>query len=211
MKNESSAWLSKLTLALSAIAFVGMIFLFVRSSSSGSSDFAVADTTNAFNGANPPKSSTIAFVMADSLQKNCQFIVSKTKSLEAKMKAAEEKVKREYGARQRQYEQNMRYFQEHPEMPETEAMALQQEMEKLQSELDQIQQREVGSVEQEQVQLQDEIEKMLNEFLAEYCKQKEIDYVFNRQSGIDFLLFGNPTLDVTQDVIAGLNAKYPSN
>lgn len=211
MKNESPSWLLKLTLALSAISLAGMIYSFMGSTGSGSSAVAAADTTNAFNGTNPPKSSIIAFVLADSLQQNCQFIVSKTKSLEAKMKAAEEKVKREYGARQKQYEQNMRYFQEHPEMPETEAMALQQEMEKLQSELDQIQQREVGSVEQEQIQLQKEIEKMLNEFLTEYCQQKGIDYVFNRQSGIDFLLYGNATLDVTKDVIAGLNAKYPSN
>ena len=208
--NSTSSWLPKVTLALSAISLVCVVFLFVRTSASGGHADVSSDTTNAFNSANPPKSSIIAFVMADSLQKNCEFIVSKTKSLEAKMKAAEEKVKREYGARQKQYEQNMRYYQEHPDMPETEAIALQQEMEKLQSELDQIQQREVGSVEQEQIQLQTEIEKMLNEFLAQYCQEKGIDYVFNRQSGIDFLLFGNPTLDVTADVINGLNEKYPS-
>jgi Skp family chaperone for outer membrane proteins len=124
------------------------------------------------------------------------------------MIAAEERVKKEYGPRQAQYEQNMRYAQEHPDMSEAEAIALQQDMERLQVEMDEIQQREVGVLQKKEAQLQEELLNRVNQYLAKFTKERGIDYVINKQSEFQVLLYGNPDYDITSEVIAGLNAEY---
>jgi Skp family chaperone for outer membrane proteins len=154
------------------------------------------------------KPTVVAYVNGDTLNSKYNFIVEKSKDLDAKMAAAEERVKREYGPRQAQYEQNMRYAQEHPEMSDTEAMALQKDMERLQMEMDEIQQREVGVLQKKEADLQQELITRVNEYLKKFTKERGIDYVINKQSEFQVILFGNPDYDITAEVIAGLNAEY---
>jgi Skp family chaperone for outer membrane proteins len=102
----------------------------------------------------------------------------------------------------------MRYAQEHPDMSEAEAIALQQDMERLQVEMDEIQQREVGVLQKKEAQLQEELLNRVNQYLAKFTKERGIDYVINKQSEFQVLLYGNPDYDITSEVIAGLNAEY---
>lgn len=150
----------------------------------------------------------VAYVSGDSINENYRFIVDKTKELEAKMTAAEARVKREYESRQQQYESNMKYAQEHPNMPESEAIALQGEMERLQSEMDGIQQREVGGLQQKEEELRKDLMRRVEVFLAKFAKEKGIDYVLNKQSEINTVLYGDSLLNVTDEVLRGLNAEY---
>jgi Skp family chaperone for outer membrane proteins len=174
-----------------------------------------ADTTEqsvpvpaAFAKEGGPDATVVAFVNGDTLNQRYTFIVEKSKDLDAKMASAEERVKREYGPRQAQYEQNMRYAQEHPDMSEAEAIALQQDMERLQMEMDEIQQREVGVLQKKEADLQKELIERVNRYLEKYTRERGIDYVINKQSEFQVLLYGNPDYDITAEVIAGLNAEY---
>ena len=162
----------------------------------------------AFAGEGGPRPTVVAFVNGDSLNTKYNFIVEKSRDLDQKMTAAEERVKKEYAPRQAQYEQNMRYAQEHPDMSQTEAAALQQDMERLQIEMDEIQQREVGVLQKKEAQLQEELLSRVNQYLAKFTKERGIDYVINKQSEFQVLLFGNADYDITSEVIAGLNAEY---
>ncbi len=162
----------------------------------------------AFAGEGGPRATVVAYVNGDSLNAKYNFIVEKSKDLGQKMTAAEERVKKEYAPRQAQYEQNMRYAQEHPEMSQAEAAALQQDMERLQMEMDEIQQREVGVLQKKEAQLQEELLSRVNQYLTKYTKERGIDYVINKQSEFQVLLFGNADYDITSEVIAGLNAEY---
>jgi len=162
----------------------------------------------AFAGEGGPRPTVVAFVNGDSLNTKYNFIVEKSRDLDQKMTAAEERVKKEYAPRQAQYEQNMRYAQEHPDMSQTEAAALQQDMERLQIEMDEIQQREVGVLQKKEAQLQEELLSRVNQYLAKFTQERGIDYVINKQSEFQVLLFGNADYDITSEVIAGLNAEY---
>ncbi|MFM7725814.1 MAG: OmpH family outer membrane protein [Flavobacteriales bacterium] len=198
-------------MALSAVLAVCVIFLWVKMAGLQSGSAAVSDevpAAPAFSGDGGPRPTVVAFINGDSLNANYDFIVEKSKDLDQKMSSAEERVKKEYGPRQAQYEQNMRYAQEHPDMSEAEAIALQKDMERLQMEMDEIQQREVGSLQKKEAQLQDDLIKRVNEYLAKYTKERGIDYVINKQSEFQVLLYGNADYDITAEVIAGLNAEY---
>jgi Skp family chaperone for outer membrane proteins len=205
--------IAKISIVLSSVLAICVVFLWVKVSSVSSASVdipAEVPVAAAFSGDGGPRPTVVAYVNGDSLNAKYDFIVEKSKDLDQKMTAAEERVKKEYAPRQAQYEQNMRYAQEHPDMSEAEAIALQQDMERLQLEMDEIQQREVGVLQKKEAQLQEELLKRVNEYLAKFTKEKGIDYVINKQSEFQVLLFGNADYDITAEVIAGLNAEYAS-
>lgn len=203
--------IAKISLALSAALTICVIVLWVKISGLQTGTQPVTESipvSPAFSGDGGPRPTVVAFVNGDSLNAKYDFIVEKSKDLDQKMASAEERVKKEYGPRQAQYEQNMRYAQEHPDMSEAEAIALQKDMERLQIEMDDIQQREVGVLQKKEAQLQEELIKRVNEYLTKFTKERGIDYVINKQSEFQVLLFGNSDYDITAEVIAGLNAEY---
>lgn len=58
--------------------------------------------------------------------------------------------------------------------------------------------------EQELAQLQQAVTDSINNFIAEYNKAKGYDMILYRAAGVYF----NPDLDITKEVIEGLNARY---
>jgi Skp family chaperone for outer membrane proteins len=203
--------IAKISMAVSALLAVVVVLLWFKVSGLSNASVGVDENVPvaaAFSGDGGPRATVVAFVNGDSLNIKYDFIAEKSKDLDQKMIAAEERVKKEYGPRQAQYEQNMRYAQEHPDMSEAEAMALQQDMERLQVEMDEIQQREVGVLQKKEAQLQEELLNRVNQYLAKFTKERGIDYVINKQSEFQVLLYGNPDYDITSEVIAGLNAEY---
>jgi Skp family chaperone for outer membrane proteins len=201
---------TKISLAWSALLTLVVVVLAVKVFSGNPAEDAAqtVPVAPAFAKEGGPDATVVAFVNGDTLNQRYTFIVEKSKDLDAKMSAAEERVKREYGPRQAQYEQNMRYAQEHPEMSEAEAMALQKDMERLQIEMDEIQQREVGVLQKKEADLQQELIERVNRYLDKFTKERGIDYVINKQSEFQVLLYGNADYDITAEVIAGLNAEY---
>ena len=202
--------IAKISMGVSVLLAILVAVLWVKVS-----DLSVGDKPDenvqiapAFAGEGGPRATVVAYVNGDSLNAQYDFIVEKSKDLDQKMTAAEERVKKEYAPRQAQYEQNMRYAQEHPDMSQAEAAALQQDMERLQMEMDEIQQREVGVLQKKEAQLQEELLSRVNQYLAKYTKERGIDYVINKQSEFQVLLFGNSDYDITSEVLAGLNAEY---
>ena len=201
---------TKISMAWSALLTIIVVVLAIKVFS-GKTDKATEEAVPvaaAFAKEGGPEATIVAFVNGDTLNEHYAFIVEKSKDLDAKMSAAEERVKREYGPRQAQYEQNMRYAQEHPEMSEAEAIALQKDMERLQIEMDEIQQREVGVLQKKEADLQKELIERVNRYLDKYTRERGIDYVINKQSEFQVLLYGNADYDITAEVIAGLNAEY---
>jgi Skp family chaperone for outer membrane proteins len=93
-------------------------------------------------------------------------------------------------------------------MPESEMMALQKSIEQLQREMDAIQEKEVGALQKKEVALQEELLRRVNAYLDKFSKEKGIDFVINKQSEFQMVLYGNPDFDVTSEVIAGLNEEY---
>ena len=205
--------IAKISMAVSALLAVVVVVLWFKVSGLSNPSVGVDENVPvaaAFSGDGGPRATVVAYVNGDTLNSKYDFIVEKSNDLDQKMAAAEERVKKEYAPRQAQYEQNMRYAQEHPDMSEAEAMALQKDMERLQIEMDEIQQREVGVLQKKEAQLQEDLLKRVNTYLEKFTKERGIDYVINKQSEFQVILYGNPDYDITAEVIAGLNAEYAS-
>jgi Skp family chaperone for outer membrane proteins len=201
--------LSKISLSLSILLAIAVGYLFIKDSKNNhnTSEDTVVKVADAFQG-DSVKATVVAFVNGDSLNVQYRFIAENSKALEEKMKAAEQRVQREFGSRQAEYNQLMQYAQQHPDMPESEAMALEEKLGSLQADMDAIQQREVGALKKKETELQEQLLKRVNTYLEKFSKERGIDYVINKQSEFQVLLFGNSSYDITSEVIAGLNAEY---
>ena len=51
------------------------------------------------------------------------------------------------------------------------------------------------------------IQKQLRDFLAEYNKDKKYMYIFTTGTGLDYMVFKDSSLNITNDVIKGMNEK----
>ncbi len=203
--------IAKISLSISVVLAVLVGFLLYKTSGNSSAINAAEEPIEiaaAFAGDSAARATVLAYVNGDSLNSSYEFIVEKSKDLEAKMKAADLRVREAFGSRQQRYDENMRYAQSHPDMPEDEALAIQSELEQLQAEMEAIQEREVGSLKKKEAELQEELISRVNKYLKTYTRQRGIDYVINQQSEFNLILYGNDAYDITSEVIAGLNAEY---
>lgn len=200
--------IQKITTALTLLLTVAVVYLLVnRSGAKTESDIPVTPAP-AFAEGNQARATVVAIVNGDSLNAKYDFIVEKSKDIEQKMAAAEERVRKEAASRQAKYDQLVEYANSHPDMAQTEAEAIGGEIRKLQMELDGIQERELGALQKKEEALQKELLSRVNKFLDKYAREKGIDYVLNKQEGLQLILFGNADYDITSEVLAGLNEEY---
>ena len=58
--------------------------------------------------------------------------------------------------------------------------------------------------------IMEDIQKKLKDFLTEYNKDKKYMYIFTTGTGLDYMVFKDPSLNITNDVIRGMNEKMKS-
>jgi outer membrane protein len=200
--------LSKLSLGINALLIIAVAFLFFKMSKLSTPNTAeLLPANSAFTSPDGPKGAVLAYVDGDSLNAKYQFIIDKTKSLEANYNAAELKVRKEYEKRQKDVQDIMTYAQNN-KVSDEEAALYEERLQQLQYEMQQIEQQQSESVMKKEQQLQLELMERVSKFMDGYAKSKGIDYVVNYQRNTNFILYGNNAYDVTAEVIALLNAEY---
>lgn len=200
--------IAKISLAISSILAIVVAYLLIKEPSQQTKETGNVQVAPAFTSEGGPRATVVAMLNGDSLNARYDFIVEKSKELDLKMRSAEQRVQSAFGPRQAEYERAMRYAQEHPDMPESELMALQKDIERLQREMDEIQEKEVGVLQKKEADLQKELLRRVNTYLDKFSKEKGIDFVINKQSEFQVILYGNSEYDITSEVIAGLNEEY---
>lgn len=53
----------------------------------------------------------------------------------------------------------------------------------------------------------DDIQKKLKDFLTDYNSQKNYSYIFTTGTGLDYMVYKDSSMNITDDVIAGMNEK----
>lgn len=144
----------------------------------------------------------IAYVELDSLNENLVYFKIRRKELETLQKQMEAEINsdlRELESKQ------ATFFQKNPnaspEQMQNFRVALQQGQDSLESK----RQRLSGIMNGKRFELMDNIQKTLKGFLNTYNKEKKYQYILTTGSGIDYLIYKDSTLDITKDVIKGMN------
>lgn len=151
---------------------------------------------------------TAAWVNIDSLMNNFDMYFDMRQELEAKGR----KMEGEMNAKTRTLEKQVADFQDKVQkglITRSQAQQMQQELAEKEQDLYRFRdQLRMQFAEEEQVKLR-QIQNNITEYLNEFNKEKGYHLIFSSTFGGP-LLYGHPAIDITQEVLRGLNEKYIS-
>ncbi len=146
----------------------------------------------------------LAYVELDSLNENITYIKERRKELDAEMKAIE--AEQENGYRNLQAQKD-NFLKKGGTITQEEAQIFQGKLIDQQQQIDTRKQMLSQKLSEKSFGIMEDIQKKLKEFLAEYNKDKNFMYIFTTGSGLDYMVYKDSTLNITADVIKGMNQK----
>lgn len=142
----------------------------------------------------------VAYIDLDSLQNNYDYYKKIKADFEKKQAAANDEItalQKKYQARAMQLQQKAAGMNQ---KEQEEAM---QEMNKMQQDLQVRKQKIDNDLYNYNSKMKDDILNRIQQFLKEYNKDGRFSYIFSYEPG--FMFYKDSTLNITPDVIAGLN------
>ena len=194
----------KNTSAIFGILALGTLTLFSCTQEKKETAKQPAETSSA---AGTPSTGRIAYVNIDSLEANFEYLKNEKVKFEkrqadmrAELDRSAQQFQNDYVAYQRKAQAGT-LTQAEGEATEKRLMQMQQSLKTREEALTQ-------QLLKEQMEFNTNLQKQLDSFLADYNKSKNYDYILSYTRG-GSIMFANKSLDITADVIKGLNEKNP--
>jgi outer membrane protein len=148
----------------------------------------------------------IAYFEMDSVEQQYLYI----KDVQNKLKARERTMRGELEGMRNGYMGRIQQLQSKAAtMSQQEGEAAQAEINQMERNMQQKEAKLAQELQEEQFKLMQDINQRIEGFLTEYNADKGFSYIISRQSG-DFIYFKDTTLNITNEVVKGLNARYES-
>lgn len=148
---------------------------------------------------------TIVYVNQDSLLNKYEYVKDMTKRLQDRGSS----VQSDLGSRQQAIQREIADYQKAAaSMSADQRAATEQRLQAKGQEFQTYQQTVSKQVQQEQLSEQTKLYDKVSDFMKSYAKEKGYKFILTYQHGNANMLYGDPGLDVTSDVIARLNEAY---
>jgi outer membrane protein len=192
--------MKNLSLVLNIVLLVAVIVLYVLFfSRGGAPNTSRSNDTSAVD-------LKIAFINSDSVVKHYEYLKAQQERLESKSK----KLDQEYRNRAMGLQGEIAAYQRNvSSMTLGQVRATEEELGKKQQNLQVYQQSLAQQLMDEEQKLQKELYERVTTFLKQYGEEKGLQVVLKYDPSSD-VLYGGRALDITNDVIAGLNNAYLS-
>lgn len=183
-----------------AIAVAILFYLQFSGSKQGKS-IVVAAGGDSSNVSNQGK---IAYFEMDSIEQKYLYI----KEVQANLKQREQAITGELQGMRNGYLGRIQQLQSKAAtMSQQEGEAAQAEINQMERNMQQKEAKLAQDLQEQQFKLMQDINKKIEAYMTEYNQEKGYSYIISRQSG-DFIYFKDTTLNITADVIKGLNERY---
>ena len=150
--------------------------------------------------------SRVAYIDLDSLQNNYTYY----KKIKAEFEKKQEAANNEITSLQKKYQTRaMQLQQKGPTMTQQEQETAMQEMNKMQQDLQAKKQGIDNDLYNTNSKMKEDILSRIQNYLKEYNKDGRYSYIFSYEPG--FMFYKDSTLNITPDVINGLNELYSEN
>ena len=197
--------MKNISLVLSSLAIIGVIGLFVLRSKG---DAKTVGGDNAMTISPAATAGKIAYVDIDSLEANYEYLKTKKEVFKNRQQQAENELER--SAQQMQNEANdIQAKMQAGTLTKSEYEAAQKRFEQMQQSLATRKQALTDQLMKEQDDFNKDLKSKLDSFLADYNKDRHYDYILSYGNG-GSILYSNKGLDITKDVIKGMNARNPA-
>jgi outer membrane protein len=156
-----------------------------------------------------PDGTPIVFVNSDTLRKHYELVKDMEAELESQFKSRETEI----AARQQRYEKDAAYFQQQVQagsISEQGAQSIYEELMRNQQSLLELRDKFTGELQESEFRMNERFVDSVYSYLERYNQDYGYKYIlgYSKGSGI---LFASDTLDITQDVIRGMNEEYLRN
>ncbi len=146
----------------------------------------------------------IAYVELDSLNENIIYIKTKRKELEAEQRSIETEWENGYRGLEAKKDN---FLKKGNSITQEMAQEFQGQLLQEQQQIDEKKQNLSQRLNEKSYKFMDDIQKKLKDFLAEYNSQRNFTYIFTTGTGLDYMVYKDSSLNITADVIAGMNEK----
>ena len=150
----------------------------------------------------------IAYVELDSLNENITYIKARRKELETEQKAIENEWENGYKGLETQ---KNNFLKKGASITQEEAQQFQVQLVQQQQQIDGKKQNLSQKLSEKSFNYMNDIQKRLKEFLTEYNKEKKYMYILTTGTGLDYMVYKDSSLNITRDVIKGMNEKIKSD
>ncbi len=207
--------MNKINLGLNVVLLAAVAYLFFRSTPDSLSETYPVDTkiTDTLavdtlfqpdDGLPVAKGARIVFVNAETLNEEYQFIVDKYEELEKEQMRIEKQIERKMRAAEERY---LELESQAPTMTQSQLEQAQIELQGLQQDIGQFQERAASDFRKKEARAQEQFFKNIREYLKGLNEDGRYDYILTYQAGGQLLL-ANEDLDITREVVDGLNEAY---
>lgn len=149
---------------------------------------------------NPDKDSRVAYIDLDSLQNNYYYY----KKIKADFEHKQSSANNEIAAMQKKYQTRaMQLQQKAPTMSQKEQEEAMQEINKMQQDMQSRKQSIDNDLYNYNSKMKEDVLNRIQNFLKQYNSNGKYSYIFSYEPG--FMFYKDSTLDITPDVIVGLN------
>jgi outer membrane protein len=197
--------MKNLPIVLNVVLIAAVGYLYYNNYSGNKAGKAVLNSANMVkageNGLNQPR---IAYVELDSLNENIIYFKQKRKELEQQQKGIEAEITNDYKALEAK--QN-NFIQKNPNASPEDIQNIRVQLAQGQQDIETKKQTQTQILNQKSFELMESIQKKLKEFLEAYNKEKKYQYILTTGGGMDYIILKDSTLDITKDVIKGMNEK----
>ena len=146
----------------------------------------------------------VAYINADTVLQHFDFFKEKQKELEEKQK----KLDQDYRNRAQGLQNEVNNYQQSmPNLTMGQARALEEDLMKKQQNLRVYQESLTQQLLQDEAKINQELYEKVTSYIKEYSEDKNIEMVVKYNPGSDVLYAGS-AMDITREVISGLNKKY---
>lgn len=147
----------------------------------------------------------IVYVNSDSLLTKYQYF----KDLQAKMDAKAKSAQADMGSKTQAFQREVtEYQQQQNTMSADQRATTEQRLARKQQELQAYQQNAGSALQRDQAAEQEKLYDKVADYLKEYAKKEGFKMVLTYSKGNSAILFADESLDITSEVIVGLNEAY---
>lgn len=147
---------------------------------------------------------SVAYVELDSLNSSVYFIKQRKKELEGEQRA----IATEYESAYRQMTKlRDDFIKRGKSITQQEAEAFQEKLGEQQQQIEQVKQQKSQLLAEKGARVMEDMQGKLKDFMQEYNRNKKFTMIFTTGTGLDYFLYKDISLDITAEIVKGLNEK----
>lgn len=191
------------------LVLAGSLLLMAFAQSACNNKTAQTNSGSSNSNSSVAQSGKIAYINLDSLQEKYTFWKTQAAALETEQASAESELQRSAQQLQNDFNNFQQKAQSGGFASESEVKSAQQRLSQMQQTLENRRLTLTEQFQKKQIDFNEKLQKNLDEYLEIYNKDKKYDFILSyARSGN--ILYANKGLDITDDVLKGLNTYQSS-